>query len=256
MNDVINSSNVTQDHIDSGLNLMSVLWPSSVEVLLSELINLPLCFICLLILSKSKTFQSNAFILAKASFFNDMLAALYQFFYSSWHLNNWISKSPEIISINRCFQMISPQIFLIITTQALEMSIATDRLCCIKFPVRYHQMGKRFYRLIIAGCNFGGLISLIIAWLDEFPDEFILYCSLRVSLGDYAEIWFWLLLLAMNIITLGLYAYTVIFSKNKVKRIVVWFFNILLNRYMFQLSSKLSFDLALQHLKPKFKFIG
>lgn len=213
-----NTSSTYEDLKEQSLLSINRLWLSFGDMLVFETINTILCSICVYILTVGKPFQGNkAFILIRAMFLSDMLAAFYEFLYAGWHVSNYVRQVPEIMTVGTCFWITSPQVFILMNIACIDFAIAFDRFFIVYDPNNHRALETSFfYRMIVASICFSAAAWLCVCLEPIDRGSVLIFCSLRISLGPIAQYGFWLVLLVINVGTVSMYVAAAVVTKIKV----------------------------------------
>lgn len=209
-----NTTNQTLE--DISIQFIQSIWTSALVAGIVESIDFVLCCFGLYILCKFDVFRTKPFIIVRGQFYNDLITNFYNAYYMVYHVLDIVRHTSEVMPRKSCFYVTCWQVFLIFNTQTLDMIMAVNRFLSVYDPVKFKNTSKQAYKNVVIGSYLFSAGVLMLAFFDKFDNTILIYCSLRVSLGEVAQLGFWFLLIAVNVMTLVTYGAMGIVSKSKV----------------------------------------
>jgi len=199
------------------LAFMRAIWPSSAIVFALEVFNFAICCIGLEVLSTNGVFvKANTFLFVRCMFFNDLITCLYEFGYQGWHFANLFFAVPEVMPIKRCFYVTFVQIYILITSQAMDLLVAVDRLISLVSPDRYLKFPRLRYWFTIFMVNVFSVFCCVSSHWDTFPDATLTYCSFRAACGYVWQYLVWVIMLSIDTTTVLVYVAILVVARLKI----------------------------------------
>jgi len=162
----------TNNSIEVSLDLMRSVFPSSILWLVVEVVNFTLSTLCFFVLYKSPLFGTSAtYTIIRWLLVNDAFCSMYFVIYQCWHVKNYLTNTPEVMSVTDCYKIVAIQWLFYFDNLALNLFVSVQRLCCIVKPnTKFWRSFKFGSFLCLASLAIGLMAFLSNAFLDTFPD--------------------------------------------------------------------------------------
>lgn len=209
---MLNNTSLTEMNLAS-MTLIEGVFPTWVIIVFVEIANSLSAVASMWIIYKNNEFHHSTFILLFALFLNDFVMACYEYALLIWHFYSYFVKHSEVVSLNTCLPIMFGILMISFNNFVFSTSISIDRMISLIWPLQYVNIERRWYFYVVLASIFYSCSMTIPLFWDNFSSPYVLYCSVRTSLGSLYQYLVWCVAFFFYTITISIYVTVLVLIK-------------------------------------------